>query len=364
MQCGPPTYYLTGCSRVPKLDQQCSLCARTIPAREIKNHLGRHLQQLALYSLPGRDDLEEVSGNLDDVDSGSGNLSTRNTDSETDSQDLANVDACQGGEGIESGCTGGVGRTAVSNEQLSQTKGRIWNTLTNDERERLKECWLSLGEDDRRSLVKVEKEAVLQKMKEQQKHTCSCGVCARKQTAIEEELEVLYDSYYEDLKQYANQQQSKFVGSISPLPPHFSTRGSPPPPLGPLPNRIEALEDDEDYEDDDDYEEDDDDAVEDDLLKNDGKKFIEMMEQLAERRMQREEDAKMSAEMVEQIAERRMQREEDAEDAEDGEDEEDYEYGEEEEEDEASPMTEEQRMEEGRRMFEQRVIQAYREKAT
>jgi hypothetical protein len=31
--------------------------------------------------------------------------------------------------------------------------------------------------------------------------------------------------------------------------------------------------------------------VADDLLKNDGKKFIEMMEQLAERRMAREEDA-------------------------------------------------------------------------
>ena len=30
----------------------------------------------------------------------------------------------------------------------------------------------------------------------------------------------------------------------------------------------------------------------DDLLKNDGKKFIEMMEQLAERRMAREEDAR------------------------------------------------------------------------
>jgi len=32
-------------------------------------------------------------------------------------------------------------------------------------------------------------------------------------------------------------------------------------------------------------------TVADDLLKNDGKKFIEMMEQLAERRMAREEDA-------------------------------------------------------------------------
>lgn len=32
-------------------------------------------------------------------------------------------------------------------------------------------------------------------------------------------------------------------------------------------------------------------TVADDLLKNDGRKFLEMMEQLAERRMQREEEA-------------------------------------------------------------------------
>ena len=36
-------------------------------------------------------------------------------------------------------------------------------------------------------------------------------------------------------------------------------------------------------------------TVADDLLKNDGKKFIEMMEQLAERRMQREEEALYAA---------------------------------------------------------------------
>lgn len=35
-------------------------------------------------------------------------------------------------------------------------------------------------------------------------------------------------------------------------------------------------------------------TVADDLLKNDGQKFIDMMEQLAERRMQREEDAAMA----------------------------------------------------------------------
>ena len=84
------------------------------------------------------------------------------------------------------------------------SKDRIWNTSTAQERERIKEFWLSLGEEDRRSLVKVEKEAVLKKMKEQQKHSCSCTVCGRKRTAIEEELEVLYDAYYEELEQYAN----------------------------------------------------------------------------------------------------------------------------------------------------------------
>ena len=89
----------------------------------------------------------------------------------------------------------------------AQKQHKIWNTSTTEERENIKEFWLSLGEEDRRSLVKVEKEAVLKKMKEQQKYSCSCTVCGRKRTAIEEELEVLYDAYYEELEQYANHQQ-------------------------------------------------------------------------------------------------------------------------------------------------------------
>jgi hypothetical protein len=83
-------------------------------------------------------------------------------------------------------------------------KEKIWNTSSTEERLRIKEFWLGLGEEDRRGLVKVEKDAVLKKMKEQQKHSCSCTVCGRKRTAIEEELEVLYDAYYEELEQYAN----------------------------------------------------------------------------------------------------------------------------------------------------------------
>lgn len=99
------------------------------------------------------------------------------------------------------------------------SKDRIWNTSTAEERERIKEFWLSLNEEDRRSLVKVEKEAVLKKMKEQQKHSCSCTVCGRKRTAIEEELEVLYDAYYEELEQYANNQQIS-LDDGTPIIPH------------------------------------------------------------------------------------------------------------------------------------------------
>ena len=99
------------------------------------------------------------------------------------------------------------------------SKDRIWNTSTAEERERIKEFWLSLGEEDRRSLVKVEKEAVLKKMKEQQKHSCSCTVCGRKRTAIEEELEVLYDAYYEELEQYANNQHMNLEDG-PPMMPH------------------------------------------------------------------------------------------------------------------------------------------------
>ena len=48
------------------------------------------------------------------------------------------------------------------------------------ERERIRDFWLGLRENERRALVKVEKEAVLRKMKEQQRSGCSCAVCGRK----------------------------------------------------------------------------------------------------------------------------------------------------------------------------------------
>ncbi|KAJ9503130.1 Stress response protein nst1 [Exophiala xenobiotica] len=306
----------------------------------------------------------------------------------------------------------------------------IWNTSTQAERENIKQFWLELGEEERRSLVKVEKEAVLRKMKEQQKHSCSCSVCGRKRTAIEEELEVLYDAYYEELEQFANHNTD--LPNVPPMmaPPRPSFKRVAHPMAGSYPSRgrvHEVDDEDEDLEDEDEYDDEDEEAysdeddyddhglppgppdffqfgnsltvkgldgtpfenwlqrltlstdgiltVADDLLKNDGKHFIDMMEQLAERRMQREEEIRYPSSAYAHQGYHQGHNHppiDDDDDYDDDEDDEDYDSQEEDdfEGDEMDSMTEEQRMEEGRRMFqifaarmfEQRVLTAYREK--
>lgn len=99
------------------------------------------------------------------------------------------------------------------------------------ERERIRDFWLGLEEGDRRALVKVEKEAVLRKMKEQQRSGCSCAVCGRKRAAIEEELEVLYEAYYDELESYALH-QARSLDSHGAIPP--------PPGPGPFPGSVDA----------------------------------------------------------------------------------------------------------------------------
>ncbi|KAI0020495.1 salt tolerance down-regulator-domain-containing protein [Xylariomycetidae sp. FL0641] len=312
------------------------------------------------------------------------------------------------------------------------SKEKIWNTSGPEERERIKQFWLGLGEDERKSLVKVEKDAVLKKMKEQQKHTCSCSVCGRKRTAIEEELEGLYDAYYQELESFANQPQNhpngppmftgKRFGSMSGLHSPGLPPGAPtsrysnhPPSRGRIVEHVDNDEDEEEeeeveeeYSDEEDLEDEEEEdepeeisrdpypndffnfgqsltvkggilTVADDLLKNDGKKFIEMMEQLAERRMAREEESRAhytgayghpvnggplpNPHNIPPPEEDDYDDDEEDEDEYDSQDEEDYE-------EEEDTMTEEQRMEEGRRMFqifaarmfEQRVLTAYREK--
>ncbi|KAJ5188537.1 Stress response protein NST1 [Penicillium cf. griseofulvum] len=283
----------------------------------------------------------------------------------------------------------------------------IWNQSTLEERENIRTFWFELGEEERRQLVKVEKDAVLKKMKEQQKHSCSCTVCGRKRTAIEEELEVLYDAYYEELEQYANNNQGHHTRTHGQFHPSRSrVQELPEDNDDELEEDYDEEEEEEDEEEDEDEEDEDDEelysdedleddearaaradffafgnsltvkdgilTVADDLLKNDGKHFIDMMEQLAERRMQREEDTQYGIAAAHQSFHGHNHGPLDDEDYDDEEDDEDYDSQDEEEfdEDEMDAMTEEQRMQEGRRMFqifaarmfEQRVMTAYREK--
>ena len=360
-------------------------------------------------------------------------------------------------------------------QTAGNSKDKIWSTSNHEERERIKRFWLELGEDERKSLVKVEKDAVLKKMKEQQKHTCSCTVCGRKRTAIEEELEGLYDAYYQELEQFANNGEAPpmlpastaehLMNSVPRIPPSGYNRHQPPARGRIVEHVTEDDEEDdlgdeifsEDEVDDDEYSERDEPpetdefsdirgaevadfltfgnslqvkgtqllqtllgkygnmdlggilTVADDLLKNDGKRFIDMMEQLAERRMAREEDAQQEISRLPNPPNNSQYTSHphhhhhshshltlDDEDYDEDEEDEDYEDSqmEEEEDDDGyedeevysnpsvmpskfhtecccqDPMTEEQRMEEGRRMFqifaarmfEQRVLNAYRDK--
>jgi len=100
-------------------------------------------------------------------------------------------------------------------------EGDIWNMEESEERKRVKEFWLSLSEENRNALIRLEKEAVLRKMKEQQKHTCTCSVCGRRRTAIEEELEMLYDAYYEELERYTEKQGTQFYSPTFEQPSIF-----------------------------------------------------------------------------------------------------------------------------------------------
>ncbi|TPX49209.1 hypothetical protein SeMB42_g01330 [Synchytrium endobioticum] len=264
----------------------------------------------------------------------------------------------------------------------------VWYKSDAEEKLRIREFWLDLTEDERRALVKLEKEAVLKKMKEQQKQTCSCSVCGRKRTVIEEELEILYDAYYEELENFTHDQARNNGRKAVPHPHththqhhhnlhhhhhhhHHASRRHSRSGSASRDSYNEESEEDDEEEEDDEYEESDGSGsgifefgnsltvkdgniltVADDFLKNDGRKFLELMEQLAERKMKRLDEDDMSQGNGEW---------------DDSYEDEDDEYEDDEEED---TMTEEQRMEEGRRMFqifaakmfEQRVLQAYREK--
>lgn len=76
----------------------------------------------------------------------------------------------------------------VNNNQHSNNTNANAKAGPSSEREQIRDFWLGLKEQDRRALVKVEKEAVLKKMKQamsgSQGGACSCGVCGRKRCVL------------------------------------------------------------------------------------------------------------------------------------------------------------------------------------
>lgn len=57
---------------------------------------------------------------------------------------------------------------------------RIWRNGNSEERDKIKDFWMSLHNKERLQLLSAEKEAVLKRLRDQQKHSCSCAVCGRK----------------------------------------------------------------------------------------------------------------------------------------------------------------------------------------
>jgi hypothetical protein len=212
----------------------------------------------------------------------------------------------------------------------------LWNLTKSEESEQIKVFWESLTYPERKALLVVEKNSVLKTMREtSQKQTCSCTICGRRRSAIEAELELLYEQYFHELQEYAKDaaRNPAKPGLPPPCLIEVNQRTSRFPNIIPSPGNgvLPADDYDEDEDDycDDGYQEalrgpsgynvasemfhlgqnlavkgksamlllqtltgaDGILTVADDLLKNEGKRFIDMMEQLAERRLAREEAA-------------------------------------------------------------------------
>ncbi|KAJ2489477.1 Stress response protein nst1 [Coemansia sp. RSA 2050] len=90
--------------------------------------------------------------------------------------------------------------TSGSKRAVESTK-TLWSSDAIEEQRRVREFWLSLGAAERQSLIGAEKKVVQARVREHQNFSCSCNVCSRKREAIENELNCLYDSYHEELKE-------------------------------------------------------------------------------------------------------------------------------------------------------------------
>jgi hypothetical protein len=165
--------------------------------------------------------------------------------------------------------------TAKGKAPANTPPAKIWTQSSAEDRENIRQYWLGLSEADRRNMLRLEKNEVLRKMKEQHRNSCGCAVCGRKKVNIEMELDSLYEQYYSDLHRYAAEQQAAAIGARAPPRGAGPFPGSvevdstgqvtkfdnlaPDPSIPPdeLDEGSEEYDDDEEYEDDEDLEDDD-----------------------------------------------------------------------------------------------------------
>lgn len=118
-------------------------------------------------------------------------------------------------------------------QQASMQQSSVYQpkaSTSRSERDDIRDFWLGLSQAERKQMVTMEKQSVLRKMKEAQRHNCTCAVCGRKRNLIEQELEVLYNAYTNELETYAAKQRD-FRDS--------NGKKSPPPGPGPFPGSID-----------------------------------------------------------------------------------------------------------------------------
>ncbi|CCH41790.1 Stress response protein NST1 [Wickerhamomyces ciferrii] len=92
-----------------------------------------------------------------------------------------------------------VNNTIKSSKNSKNNSDKLIPDDQDDLNEQLKEYWSSLSPDEKKNLLNLERDSVFKVMKEQQRITCNCSVCGRKREIIEQELKNLYDNYFDGI---------------------------------------------------------------------------------------------------------------------------------------------------------------------
>lgn len=162
------------------------------------------------------------------------------------------------------------------------------------ERQQIRDFWLSLPSDRRKDLVFQERQILLRSWKERQRVGCNCAYCQKKRKLVQSEIEMLYDTYYQVLDEYTNfLREVRLNGGASatataasqPIAADPASSGGPSGsvPSGKSSYRHSCIQQHPSqirfglHN------------VAEDLLKNGGKKFLDILERIAERRIRREE---------------------------------------------------------------------------